>query len=581
MSWRKTFIFGLVLLGLAAFYYLYENKFFGEREETQRRARKVFALKKDEVQGILLRKKGEEFEIWREEEGWVIRYPLKARGDKGAIEKLLKALLQAEEERVLGEGGEEELKTFGLSPPRVEAVLKGEKREWAVLIGDENPAQTAVYAMRRGEKKIFLLSLYYWFQIDKELYDLRDKTVLSFDPQKVKGLKVSYRGNKLCLKKEGQEWRMTFPVVAKADKGAVEDFLERFKDGRAKKFVDESPGDLRHYGLLSPRAEVWIEEEGREGIRFGRTDRRQEGVYAQVAGTKNVFLVDISVASLVPKEAHEWRDKEIFVFDNSQVTKLALHYKGQEVVCERVGPEQWEIDSPKRLKADPNKMKGFLWDLKGIKVKVFLPYKPVHEVDYGFCPPRGVVKVWLEGKEGPATLIIGRTLQERTDQIYTKKEGEREVYLVARSSLDVLQKSVKDFQYRKILSFEMDKVQEIEASSPDKKISLAKKRKEWRLKIPKGEIEGWKTTSILSCLEDLEYEDELEGRDKLNLWGLDPPLYEIVLRLQEGREVSLYLGREVPQAKGRIYALSPAEKKTYIIDRAFLDILKNYFFEAL
>ncbi|MBW2038919.1 MAG: DUF4340 domain-containing protein [Deltaproteobacteria bacterium] len=582
MSWRKTLIFGVVLLGLAAFYYLYEIKFLGEREEAQKRARKVFAIKKEEVRDILLRMKGKGYEIWRKGEDWVIRYPLKARGDKEVIERLLDDLLKAEEERMLGERGEE-LKAFGLSPPRAEIVLKGEEREGAVLIGGENPAHTAVYAMRRGEKDVFLLSLHHWFQIDKKLYDLRDKTILSFDLQKVKGMEVTYRGNKLRLKKEGQEWRMIFPVVAKADKDAIVLLLEKLKDGRVKKFVDESPGALRPFGLLSPHAEVWIDEEGRKGIRFGRTDRREEGVYAQVAGTKNVFLVDISVASLLPKEAYDWRDKKIFTFDNTQVTKLALRYKGAEVVCENVGPDQWEISSPKtkRFKADPNKVNGFLWDLKGIKVKAFLPYRPGHKVNYGFSPPRGVVKVRLKGEERPTTLIIGRILQGRADRIYASKEGEKEVYLLARSSLEIFQKSIKAFQYRKILSFERDKVEEIEVCSPQRKVLLAKKGKEWRLKIPEGEIEGWKATSLLWHLEDLEYEDELKGADKLNLWGLDPPLYKVRICLKGGKEVSLYMGKEVPQIKGRIYALNPAENKPYIIKKEFIDTLKKYFFEAL
>ncbi|RLB04861.1 MAG: hypothetical protein DRG50_08185, partial [Deltaproteobacteria bacterium] len=318
MSWRKTLIFGAILLALAVFYYLYEVRYLGQKQEVQKRAKKIFTLKKEEVRGIYLRIEGKEFEIQRQKEDWVIKKPLVARGDEETIERLLEDLLQAEQKRALGE--EESLEAFGLLSPRAEVVLKGQQREEAIFIGDENPAQTAVYAMREGKREVFLLSLQHWFQIDKKLYDLRDKTILSFDLQKVKGVEVSYRGNKVQVKKQGQGWRMTFPLEARADNDAVKRLLEGLKNGRIKKFVDESPKDLRFYGLLPPHAEVWIEVKGiKKGIRFGRINSRKEGVYAQVAGTKNVFLVDVSVVHFLPKGAYDWRDKEIFSFDNTQV----------------------------------------------------------------------------------------------------------------------------------------------------------------------------------------------------------------------------------------------------------------------
>jgi hypothetical protein len=81
------------------------------------------------------------------------------------------------------------------------------------------------------------------------------------------------------------------------------------------------------------------------------------------------------------------------------------------------------------------------------------------------------------------------------------------------------------------------------------------------------------------CVEELEYEDELEGADKLTFWGLAPPRYKVVFRFKGGKEISLYLGNEVPQRKGLIYTLLPAEQKTYTIGDSFLDIVKKYLLE--
>ncbi|RLB07639.1 MAG: hypothetical protein DRG50_02230, partial [Deltaproteobacteria bacterium] len=117
--------------------------------------------------------------------------------------------------------------------------------------------------------------------------------------------------------------------------------------------------------------------------------------------------------------------------------------------------------------------------------------------------------------------------------------------------------------------------------SAERKVLLAKRGRQWRLKVPEGEIEGWKVTSVLWRLKDLEYIDELEGGGKLALRGLKPPLYKVILRLKKGKELSLYLGEEVPQKEDRLYALNPVDEKVYIIKKEFLDTLNKYLFEVL
>ena len=463
------------------------------------------------MQGIILKKELGGYELWRGKKGWIIRHPVRARGNQQAVEQLLDALLAAEQERVIEERGGEELTTFGLLIPRAEVVLKGEKKEEAVLVGEQNPTQTAVFAMRKGDERVFLLSFSYWFVIDKGLYDLRDKTILSFFPDKVKELEVRYRSNRLRLKKEGEEWHMTFPVVARADSNAIGEFLDGLSNGRVMEFVNEPPGDLRPYGLHPPVAEVWIGEEGNKGIRFGARTRDEKGIYAQMIGGKDVFVVDERLFARVPQKAFDWRVKDIFSFEKDKVTKVAFHYGGKEVVCEKTDSDQWEITFPHRIRADTYKVNNFLWEIEEIVVEGFLSYKKSHAMVYGFRPPQGMVALWVQGEEQPTTLIIGKSLPGRADRVYARKKGEREVYQVASSSLKVLNKAIKDFRYRKLFSFDKGKVDEIEASSPDMKILLVKKGAQWRMKIPKREMEEWRITFFIWSLEDLEYADELEG----------------------------------------------------------------------
>lgn len=581
MSWRKTLIVGLILCCLAAFYYLFEVKFLGARQEAQNKAKKVFTLKKEDVQGIRFIQEGKKYELGREKEAWVINDPIKARGDQQAIEQFLAAILAAEREREIGEIKETELKAFGLFPPRVEVAVQAKGAEQTVLVGEQNPVQTGLYAMGKGDTRVFLLSLSDWEKIDRDVYALRDKTILTLDPEKIKGIEVRYGDHKLRVQKEAKEWRMTFPLAVKADKGAINGLVDELNNARVARFVDEAPRDLRPYGLLIPRAEVWVEDEkGKQGIRFGGVVGQKGGVYAQLAGGNTIVEVDKALFALVPTEVAAWRDKDIFAFDNDTVIKWSIRYMGKELVGEKKDSGRWELIAPQRLTADTTKVTNLLWDIQAVKAAAFVSPYGGGEMAYGFHPAQATIEVWFRGEQKPSTLIVGRTTSGKGDRVYVMKQGDKEVYQVLRTSLKVLDASPKDLQYRKLISFSKDSVREIEVITPEKKAVFVKKGDQWKAKPTGDETEPWKIAVFLMRLEDVEYEDELTGAGKQTLRGLDPPRYQVILRFnKKDEEISLSLGNEVPQQKERIYAMLAATRKTYVIGKDVLDIVKQHLLE--
>ena len=105
------------------------------------------------------------------------------------------ALGQVEIVRVIDENPTN-LNDYGLSNPRVEVDFKaaGDKDYRKLLIGDKTPTGGDLFAKRNDEKKVFLIPAAQDTSFNRTTFDLRDKTLLKFDRDKVDALDVTAGG---------------------------------------------------------------------------------------------------------------------------------------------------------------------------------------------------------------------------------------------------------------------------------------------------------------------------------------------------------------------------------------------------
>src|SRR5262249_31955204 len=149
---------------------------------------------------------------------WQLVAPLTAKADESEASGIANALGQLEVVRVIDENPTN-LNDYGLMTPRIEIDFKasGDKDYRKLSIGEKSPTGSDLFARRNDEKKVFLIPSYQETTLNRSTFELRDKTVLKFERDKVDGLEVKAGDKTLQVAKDNTEWKMTQPLQVRAD----------------------------------------------------------------------------------------------------------------------------------------------------------------------------------------------------------------------------------------------------------------------------------------------------------------------------------------------------------------------------
>ena len=142
------------------------------------------------------------------------------------------------------------------------------------------------------------------------------------------------------------EWQLTQPLTASADREAITGLLEKLRSAKIKEFVTDAPKNLAEYGLDRPtRVTLGMGEEASRTtrtLRLGKPVPEKKGIYAQREGDSGVLLVDEDLGRSVPTSAMAFRDKTIFAYDRSKLERVELDSpKGKVALALQDG--KWRI----------------------------------------------------------------------------------------------------------------------------------------------------------------------------------------------------------------------------------------------
>ncbi len=310
---RKTLFWVITLVFLAGTFHLMDRK-VEETKKIEEVKQRLFPFEPERIDSFEISSRGRlRARVVRDDAGWQLDKPLTAKGDKEAIDKFLVNVLKAKRDAVLFETPEpDKLKELGLDDPELEMHFTVQGRTTTIQFGDKGPTNNVAYARFKGETRVLRIHSDVKQEADRSVYQLRDKTVLDFEPLETVRMELIRQDKKpVVVRHDRGMWDMIEPVVARANMANVLETMYTIKNGEIKAFIHENPEDPALYGLDEPKIIVALlhkEAKKPQRLLIGKKDRSRRGYFAKREGEAPVFLLEEPLVHNLMADDGKWRE---------------------------------------------------------------------------------------------------------------------------------------------------------------------------------------------------------------------------------------------------------------------------------
>jgi hypothetical protein len=432
MRGLKSFVALLVIaVGLGAYAYFVESK----REPSDTGAKKnekVFTgVESDKIERVTVKSdKGERTTVEKKSDKWQETQPAAVPADAGELSGITSNLASVEVQRVVDEQATD-FKQYGLDPPRIEVAFKAGAQDRRLLIGQKTPAGTDLYAKLPEKPRVFLISSYLESTFNKSPFDLRDKSIMKVDADKIDTVEIASADHSVKLAKSGPDWRIKAPVDARADFSAVEGLTGRLNTTQMKAIAAENPQDLKEYGLDKPSVTVTLGSgSSKAGLVIGKA--AAEGtVYAKDLSRPMVFTVEKALADELNKPADDYRVKDIFDARAFNTTRVEAVRNGQTVAFEKAG-DKWKQVAPVAKDVDATKVDALTSALTAARATGFV------DKTTAFDKPELTVTMKYEDGKKQERVVFGR----QGSDAFARRDGDNGAAKIDAGTLDGIVKAL-------------------------------------------------------------------------------------------------------------------------------------------
>ncbi|HET9369923.1 MAG TPA: DUF4340 domain-containing protein [Vicinamibacterales bacterium] len=384
---RSLLILLVVALGLGAYIYFVEAKRDPNASTTKRD--KVFAVEPGTIEEIEVRSEsGQVTRAKKEGADWKIVAPAELPADAAQIGSLVTALESLESERTVDENPSS-MAPYGLEPARFSVAFRksGETTMHKLDVGAKTPTGGDLYARIEGQSKLILIASYLENTFNRATFDLRDKTALKFTRDDADSLKLEATGVPTrTLVRQGNEWKLTSPVEARADFNGADGLVGRLFQLQMKALTaDDGTADLKKYGLDEPQAVATVGAGSSQAAIAlgGKAD--DTTVYARDLSRPMIFTVESTLLDDLKRAADDFRMKDVFDFRSFNATGLDVTLNGQAASFAKEKPapaadakdasaspiETWKQTRPEAKDVDQTKMNDVLSSLSSLRASSF------------------------------------------------------------------------------------------------------------------------------------------------------------------------------------------------------------------
>ena len=429
---RNTIIMALIAIALAAYVYFVEIKGGEQKKKEKEIAGKLFNVKKDSIDHIIIEKNGQTFEFVKKDNAWQIVRPVQTLADESPVNSVLYSLSNTKKIRTFKANGKD-LNTYGLTGQSIKVTFsgKGVPEMW-LKIGDRTPVGGNVF-VTKDDSNVVIVSSSIKSTMDKSLFDWRDKKAIHFKKDQIKEFTLKNPYGKFHFVKDGNNWKLTQPVAAKGDNSNINAVLNKLEYGRIKSVAAESPENLAQYGLKVPayRIELFSGlEKAKSAVSFSRLKGNK--AYGKDDARPHIFEVDSFFVKPFRKKLYDFRDKYIAKFNRNKAHRIKLMFNSELMIFEKDSSNNWLLSTGEKVKN--YKISNLISNLNNMKVQRFVDDHPKNLKKYGLEPPRGLVEVYDANDEKLLELLVGK--DKNDNEFFAQVPEQKSVVTFKKTQLD-------------------------------------------------------------------------------------------------------------------------------------------------
>lgn len=378
-------------------------------------------LKKKDAPPILLTKSGSD---------WKITEPKPFAADQTAVSTMLSTISSLNSDRLV-EDKAADLQRYGLASPTFELdVTEKDNKNQRLLLGDDTPAGSGVYAALSGDPRVFTLAGYHKTDLEKTLNDLRDKRLLTVSPDKVSRFEIAGQNGEIEFGRNKDEWQIIKPKPMRADSLAVGELVGKLTDARMDLSGSDKAATESDSAFAKDASVGTVKLTDESSTQQLQIRKAKDLYYARSSQVEGAHKVDSSLADSLNKKVDDFRNKKLFDFGYSDPNKLEIHSGAKSYWLVRNGEDWW--DNGKKM--DEDSIRSLISNLRDLSAEKF--------VDSGFTPPEIDATVTSDDGKRIEKVAISKS----GSSYIAKREGDSTFYQLATQSVDELQKTLNDLK---------------------------------------------------------------------------------------------------------------------------------------
>jgi hypothetical protein len=355
---------------------------------------------------------------------WQITAPKQYSADTANVSSTLSSLSSLNSERVI-EDKAADLKPYGLDPPAVEVdVTEKDNKSQKLLLGDDTPAGSGVYAMLVGDPRIFTIASFSKSSINKSLNEFRDKRLLQVNVDQVSRIELLRKSQTIEFGRTKDTWQILQPKPLRADGFQVSQLMQKLTDAKMDLTgpnTDKETASAFNAGTQVATAKL-TDSSGTQSLQI---KKNKDNYYAKSSAVDGVYKVNADLAQSLDKDVDDFRNKKLFDLGFSEPDKIEIHSGAKTGVLTKNGSDWFENGK----KMDADSVQSLISNLSFVAADKF--------VESGFENPTIEATVTSDAGKHTEKVSIAKT----SDGYIAKRENEPALYHVQSTSVDSIQKA--------------------------------------------------------------------------------------------------------------------------------------------